>query len=325
MPLNVLDVVVVGAGLAGLSCARALADAGRSVSLFDKARGVGGRMATRRGEEANFDHGAQYFTARDPAFVAEVARWQAAGAVAPWEGHIMAYDGAGFAQVGPETRYVGTPGMSAVCRHLLGNLNFASQHRLASLEHDGDHWSLDFAEGETALARDLVLALPAPQTAALLVDEPDLHSIAASVPMAPCWAVMLQFAEPLPLEFAGCFVNQGPLGWIANNSSKPGRKGAEAWLLHATPAWSKAHVSDKEDTVGAALAAAFVELTGIKLSPVEVSAHRWLYSQADQPLTQGCVFDASRGIGLAGDWLNGSRVEGAWLSGQLLAANILAR
>ena len=79
-----LRVAVVGAGLAGLSCAQALQAGGVAVALFDKSRGVSGRMSTRRGEGWQADHGAQYFTAREPAFVEEVRRWVAAGVAADW-------------------------------------------------------------------------------------------------------------------------------------------------------------------------------------------------------------------------------------------------
>lgn len=323
-PLHVLDVAIVGAGMAGLSCARALVEAGLKVAVFDKARGAGGRMATRRGELASFDHGAQYFTARSPDFAAALQSWLAAGVVAPWRGRIVAWDGSGFSVAGEEARYVGQPGMSGLCRHLLGELECASQHKLSSFERDGAGWRLDFDNGETAACRKLVLALPAPQAAALLEGLPDLQAQAAGVVMSPCWAGMLRFADPLALEFDGCFVNQGPLSWVARNNSKPGRPKGEAWLLHASSAWSQAHVNDKEDQVGRALLAAFAELSGLMLDAQEVSTHRWLYAQAEAPLEVGCLFDAKAGIGLAGDWLNGSRVEGAWDSGRQLAAKIIA-
>lgn len=324
-PLHVLDVAVIGAGVAGLSCANTLAQAGLKVAIFDKARGAGGRMATRRGEHASFDHGAQYFTAHVPAFHAAVAQWQAAGVVTEWKGRIVAWDGTSFADSDGKTRYVAEPGMSGLCRYLMGDLSFFSQHKLIGFERDGEGWRLDFESGETAACRKLVLALPAPQAAQLLEAEPALHAIVAGVTMSPVWAVMVRFAEPLNLDFAGCFVNQGPLSWVARNSSKPGRPAGEAWVLHGSPGWSQVHVSEKEDSVSNALLAAFRNLVGVQAGVEELSAHRWLYAQADNPLNVGCLVDASATLGLAGDWINGSRVEGAWDSGLQVAEKLLAQ
>lgn len=323
-PLHVLDVAVIGAGMAGLSCARSLARAGLSVAIFDKARGAGGRMATRRGEQASFDHGAQYFTVRSPDFAADVAQWQAAGAAALWPARVKAWDGSQFSAVADEARWVGLPGMSALCRHLLGDLDFAAQHKLSAFARDGAGWRLDFDNGETAACRQLVLALPAPQAASLLADQPALQAQAAAVSMQPCWAVMLRLDEVLEVDFDACFVNAGPLGWVARNSSKPGRPAGEAWLLHASAAWSQAQLGAKEDSVGQQLLAAFAELCGRRLSPVELLAHRWLHAQAEAPLSVGCLYDAEAHLGLAGDWLNGARLEGAWHSGLALAQAILA-
>ncbi|MGQ5525268.1 NAD(P)/FAD-dependent oxidoreductase [Chitinimonas sp. PSY-7] len=323
-PLHVLDVAVIGAGIAGLSCANALTQAGLNVAIFDKARSAGGRMATRRGEFASFDHGAQYFTAHLPTFHEVVAQWQAAGVVTEWKGRIVAWDGTKFEDADGKTRYVAEPGMSGLCRYLLGELNFFAQHKLIGFDREGDGWRLDFENGETAACRRLVLALPAPQSAALLENMPELQATIAGVIMSPAWAVMTRFSEPINLDFAGCFVNQGPLSWVARDSSKPGRPAGEAWVLHGSPSWSQAHVNEKEGNVSNALLAAFRNLAGIQIGVEELSAHRWLYAQADNPMNVGCLMDASGTLGLAGDWINGSRVEGAWDSGFQLAEKMLS-
>ena len=113
------SVAVVGAGLSGLTCARVLADGGLEVQVFDKARGPGGRIATRRAGERRFDDGAQIFTVRDNRFERTVDSWRRQGIVAPWTGKLVVVESS---PVSPETgripRYVGVPGMNAVCRSL---------------------------------------------------------------------------------------------------------------------------------------------------------------------------------------------------------------
>jgi len=322
--LATVDIAVIGAGLAGLSCARHLSNAGAKVAIFDKARGVGGRLATRRGSLACFDHGAQYFTARAPELVLAVADWQADGVVEQWQGRIRAFDGTHFAPVPSERRYVGVPGMSSLAQHLLGKLPFFAEHRLLELAWNGHDWRLKFEDGGRCHARWLVLALPAPQAAALLGMEHPLYAQVASVSMAPCWSVMLRCARPLPCEFDGCFVNAGPLSWVARDSSKPSRPRSEAWVLHASPVWSRQHVRESPEAVTVALLSAFARLANTRIEPPEVNAHRWLYAMADQPLQFGCLGLLDQHLVLAGDWLNGSRVEGAWLSGLRSAEWLLA-
>ncbi|WP_269530970.1 NAD(P)/FAD-dependent oxidoreductase [Chitinimonas sp. BJYL2] len=323
-PMHVLDVAVVGAGVAGVNCARLLAAAGKRIAVFDKARGAGGRLATRRGEWASFDHGAQYFTARDPGFCAWVGEQQAAGAVATWDVRVAALDADGCHDTAAETRFVGVPGMSGLCRRMLGDIPFFAEHRLTAMARDGDGWHLDFDNGDTAACRQLVLAVPAPQAAALLQDTPTLATLAAGVAMQPCWAVMLRFDQALPVAFDAAFVNTGPLSWVARNTSKPGRPPAEAWVLHGHADWSTEHVEAAEQWVIDTLTAAFAQGIATPVLPIEARAHRWRYAQVAQPLSLGCVHDEALGIGLAGDWLNGGRVEGAWCSGAALAARILA-
>ena len=169
MPETRLNVAVVGAGLAGLSCGRHLQNAGCRVTLFEKARGPGGRMSTRRADGWQCDHGAQYFTVRDNAFREEVARWEAAGVAALWEPRI-AVIGGGKAQPDSVVRFVGVPRMSAPAAWLAGGLQVHSGVTIDDMRHEAEGWRLHSKEqGLHAERYDaLVLAVPAPQAAVLL-------------------------------------------------------------------------------------------------------------------------------------------------------------
>ena len=93
----------------------------------------------------------------------------------------------------------------------------------------------------------------------------------------------------------------------------------ETWLLHASPEWSEAHIEDSADAVTGTLLAAFATLGGPATHLVQATAHRWRYADTEPALTQGHWWDATACVGMCGDWLNGGKVEGAWLSGQSLA------
>lgn len=335
-------IAIVGAGVAGLSCAHALLQAGHTVHVFDKSRGPSGRMSTRRAEDEHgpwqCDHGAQYFTARDPAFRAEVARWQQAGVAAVWEARLASFDGSAWTTPHtPLQRFVGTPRMTSPAAWLVQGLQQAGDRaqaqwlttvqKLERSAHDGaGAWAVTSAEhgllGQRYSA--VLLAVPAPQAVPLLAPtapmDHDGAAVAASARMRGSWAVMLRYAAPVAMPWEGAFINAGPLRWVARDSSKPGRTGAETWLLHASPEWSDAHIEDSAESVTAALLAAFAALGGPP--PWAATAHRWRYADTDPALTLGSWWDPSLRLGLCGDWLNGGKVEGAWLSGRALAAQV---
>lgn len=168
----------------------------------------------------------------------------------------------------------------------------------------------------------VLLALPAPQAAALLLAvSPELATLAAGAKMRPCWTLMLRFGVPPSLPFDAALLSEGPLRWIANDSSKPGRDGAPTWLLHATAPWSEAHLGQDSQQIAATLLAAFYRLGGPV--PETWTAHRWRYAGSEAATPGACLWRAADGLGLCGDWLNGGSVEGAWLSGVALARQVL--
>ncbi len=137
-----MRVAVVGAGVAGLACARALINGGADVCVFDKGRSVGGRLATRRIPPHAFDLGAQYFTAKDERFARQVRAWSEAGVCAPWLGRIVAMNEAGCATqpTAAIERLVGTPDMSALARHMAAapsSLQVRTGHRVDRITREG--------------------------------------------------------------------------------------------------------------------------------------------------------------------------------------------
>ena len=320
-----LKVAVIGAGIAGLSCATSLKAAGIDLTLLDKSRGPAGRMSTRRGDDWQCDHGAQYFTARDPAFRAEVARWQHAGVADLWRARIAVLGeagehGADFAL----ERFVGVPRMTAPARFLADALPLTVQTTVTEIRPSPDGWWLVSAEHGLHPKRfdAVLLAVPAPQAVPLLrTTAPGLANLSARANMRGSWALMLRYDAPVALPFDAAFVNSGPLRWIARDSSKPGRPRGETWLLHATAEWSEAHIEATPEAVADALLRAFAELGAPP--PQAWTAHRWRYADTEPPLDACHVWDVDRRIGLCGDWLNGGKVEGAWLSGRSLAQDVL--
>lgn len=318
------DALIIGAGLSGLVAANTLERQGWRVRVVEKARGPGGRMSTRRDGELRFDHGAQYFTARDPAFRQAVDGWLSSDLVAPWSPRLAVIDEQGIVEKtrSPE-RFVGVPGMSAICAHLAGQLRECEYRWQAQgiAPVDGG-WAVRSSTREVALARRVLITAPAQQVAAL-VDTCDeqIQRMLVAVQMRPCWAVLATFDRPLLQHFDAAFVNVGPLSWVSSQRQRPGRADHEAWVLHASPDWSEAHLEMTREEAGTALLAAARALPGASegCPATGVTAHRWRYAIARAPLDDQLVSLAGESLLATGDWAFGSRVEGAWRGGRAAA------
>jgi len=336
-----LTVAVVGAGIAGAACAASLREAGLQVTLFDKSRGVGGRMATRRAswtggdgrtQTVEFDHGAQTIAARQPRFQAQLTRAEAQGVVSRWQPRVHAdWPAAAVREV-----YVPLPGMPALARHLAQGVPQRLQQAVQRLHRSAEGWQLVLAGGDMAGPFDqVVLALPPAQAAVLLAGHHDHWADAlVAVRMAPCWTLMAA-TDDVDWPWDAAEPGRGPLAWVARNDRKPGRgapMGTATWVAHATPAWSAAHLEAEPSDVALALQDALRALLptrragGQPLQWHHASVHRWRYAAPVAAAGGGpeCWWDAQAGLGVCGDFFSGGQVEAAWRSGDELADTIVA-
>jgi predicted NAD/FAD-dependent oxidoreductase len=272
-----------------------------------------------------FDHGAQYFTVRDPRFADFVGHWLETGIAERWSGPLAAVRHGSVAALPGEVGYVGVPGMSALARDLLAQCSARFGAAVMSVRRQANAWYLTLSNGSAAGPFDvLVVATPPAQALDLVGSAPPLAELAREANMLPCWATVLAFASPLEVRFDAAFVEDGPLSWIARDSSKPGRRRAtDTWVLHASAEWSQANLEASPESVREALYAAFeTAITGAGDSPVYLLTHLWRYARPERPRGPSSLYDASTRIGFCGDWLTEGRVEAAALSGMELAERI---
>lgn len=323
-------IAIIGAGMAGLSCARVLSDGGFDVTVFDKGRGPGGRMSTRRVTtplgEVSFDHGAQYFTARDAGFKALVGSLLEVAAVGEWTGSLVRRAGEGTTSpLANEPLYVGTPGMNGIIRAMSQGLNVSWGVRVETLAQEGARWSLrSEAHVDLGSFDQIVCAVPAEQVAPLLQDHaPTLADHARAISSLPCWAGMFVFDAPLAMPFDAIRLqNHVSLDFIAANHTKPARGEVCAYVVHAHAAWSQAHLEDGAEDVANQLCAALVAFDDNAPNLVFSAAHRWRYAKVEVENGPMFCYDAYARIGTCGDYLCGPRVESAWLSGHRLGKAI---
>ena len=332
------NVAIIGAGISGLFAARTLQDHGIKVTVFDKARGVGGRMSTRtigeRGSGLTFDHGAQYFTARDPRFIRYVDSWIEQGVVGSWPDKAIGSDqkivvienGKIKSESDSDKRFVAVPTMNSICKHLARDVDVRVQTRITNVDSVDEGVELKDASGNSLGKFDrLIVSAPAAQAAELLVNFPELAEKISKVEMNPCWATMVAFDEPITNQWSGAFLHGSFISWAARNSTKPGRnRDAEHLVIHANPEWTEKHWEDDPDEVSQAMVSEFWKVTGISPVPViHLQSHRWKYAIPVDPSEARCFADDSAVTIACGDWASGSRVEGAFLSGMAAAGRIL--
>ncbi|WP_227269491.1 NAD(P)/FAD-dependent oxidoreductase [Roseobacter weihaiensis] len=317
-------IAIIGAGITGLRLAQRLV-AQADVDIFEKSRGFGGRMSTRRAEDFQFDHGAQYFTAHTAAFREFLTPFLADGTVARWSPELVdltAGQASGRAWTAP--RYVALPGMNALCKALAVDQKVWRSTRVAAIERVGAAWSLIALDGERYGPYDWVLCTaPAEQSAQLMPVEFAESDALNTARMQGCYSLMLGFADPLDTGWEAAVVRDSPLAWIALNNSKPGRSEATSILCQSSNDWAEAHLEDDAQAVTARLSNALAAATGLEVGRAQyVSLHKWRFAKVACPAEQPCLVDPQKGLGAAGDWCGAGRVEAGFNSADALAVAV---
>ncbi len=325
---NPARVAVIGAGLSGLVLALELR--GRAVvTLFEKSRGVGGRLATRYAPPYEFDHGAQYFTARSGEFTEFLAPLIAQGVVAPWQVTHAEIDGSRVVARqrwdADAPRYVGSPRMNAVGKHLAADLDVCVNTPVTRLDKEGDTWQVFGADDTRLGGFDWVVSTAPPvQSAALLPAAFVGIEAVRNAKLSACFALMLGFDRPLPLPWQVASITNADLSFVAVNSSKPGRPGGFALVVHSSGDWAEAHLEDDPRSVNAHLLRQLADIAGQKIeSPDHCSLHRWRYAKVEVPATDAALIDADNRLAACGDWCIEGRVESAFSSALALGKKLL--
>lgn len=306
---------VVGAGMAGLLLARELRARGEPVVVLEKSRGLGGRLATKRVEEAVFDTGAQFFTAKSERFAGMVADWAASGVVAPWPG-------------ASAHRWIAKPSMNALGKFLAQGLDVRREAKVVKVKPEDGGWEVTIENQPAIRAARVVLTAPMPQALALLqaggVDlSGTLARDLAALTYHPCLALLLTLQGPSAVPAEGVALAAGPVRWIADNSKKGISPATGAAVtVHLSPAFAAEHYAKTETELAAMVVPEIASLLGSRIA--NVALHRWKFSEPAATFAEPCVWLPELGLGLAGDSLGGPRVEAAALSGLALADRMAA-
>lgn len=347
-------IAVIGAGIAGLMCARILSDQGIEVEVFEKSRGPGGRAATRRLESGGMvDHGPPYALIRGARWQPMLEAWEQDGVLARWDGRIVRWDGSVETELRDGVRWIGARGMNGMGKHLAEGLRLHAQRRVSRVVTRADgqhelHVEGSRAQGETRSPEQGTLAqetldthgpydvvlwnCPPAQVMPMVPQDCGWREQLEGVRMKPCWAMLFRLATRWKMPWDGAWVDDPMIAWIGRESSKSGRgAGLDDWVVHATAEWTREHLDLAPEAVQQALWGRLVELSPVELSdPVTHKMHRWMYATTDMEGNRrfgdglGYGWDEVRRLGVCGDWCASPHgVEGALNSGQAMAGGVL--
>ncbi|WP_263081264.1 NAD(P)-binding protein [Endozoicomonas sp. Mp262] len=315
-----MKIAVIGAGLSGLKAALELEKQGHTVRVFEKSRGRGGRLACKRLGWGVLDIGAQYFTARTPAFQEEVSQWVAQGVVKPWP-FIPCKMSDGLLSPSPDSvvRYVGMPAMNSIAHFLSTGLTISFNTAITQLKRVASKWTLVAGDDEVAGFDWVILSIPAEQCRPLVDSHSAISSELPVAPHTPCWALGLATKGKVPFEVQGIF-GDSQVSWVSRQSAKPGQPKPthynDLWMMHFSPGWSR--TEGKESTID--LPAVGVEwlkkAINTDIEIVNHFQHFWRYANlvSDGESSEPHFVDSSRQLAVIGAWCCGGRVEGAYES-----------
>ena len=312
-----MDIAIIGAGLAGVVLARRLSEAGHAVTIFEKSRGAGGRMATRRTEAFAFDHGAPYFLAKSAALREFLVPHIESGLIARWWGRFVRFSADGTEQPASDARFVAVPAMNALCKALVAEADLRTQVQIGPIRQPHE---VHDSEGNALGRFDWIISTaPGPQTAALLAG-------LAPVALAPAhmtggFTTMLGFARAHDPGWDVAEFDDPVVTSMIRNSAKPGRIGdGAAFVIHARSGWSEQRIDETPDTIQPMLTDAFARMTGINAGAAAyATTHRWRYAHATADVPGGCIIAPEAGLAACGDWCGGGGIEAAFLSATALA------
>jgi renalase len=321
-------IAIIGAGLAGLTLANKLQPYAE-ITLFEKARGVGGRLATRRAPPYEFDFGAQYFTVHDASFQQLVDELIAANVVERWD--------ANFAEITNTSpprltrwntspaHYVGVPSMNAIAKYLAASHNIKLTTCVSRIEKVNRIWKL-ISDQEVDLGYFdwVICTAPAKQTQALMPLSFKYHNILQDINMQACFALMLGFRSAPPLLWEAAIIKNSIISWISVNSSKPQRQAHSAWVALSSNAWADEHIEVDTAAIAASMLDEILQLTKVERQQIDcIDLHRWRYANTPKIELNEPLIDSAEQLAACGDWCISGRVESSYVAATQLAVQII--
>jgi renalase len=311
-------IAIIGAGISGIYVAKKLSKIA-DITVFEKSRGFGGRMSTRTRGDYQFDHGAQYFTARTKSFQQFLEPFVSNGIISKWKPNIVGIEKGGDPKVSnlnPDTPfYVPVPKMSGFCRYLASDLDVNLETKIDKIMKDGGKWSLYTSDGSLGQFNWVICALPSHQVPEIMPGCFSYMNEIRNIKMQGCYSLMLGFKSPLDIKWDAASVNGYDISWVAVNSIKPERPKKYSIIAHSTNQWAEDNIESSPEKVISHLISELSDIIGLDLASSDhIDLHRWRYANARKQTGQKAYIDFDNNLAACGDWCIEGKVEAAFNS-----------
>ena len=321
-------VAVIGAGLTGTTIASKLNE-NFDVKVFEKSRGVGGRMSTRRETPFIFDHGAQFFKVKTTVFKNFLSELFSQKIIQPWNFRLAYFDGQNLSKIrfiqDEDRFYVGVPNMDAIIKHLSKNCNVILNTKIERIIKENHKWNLYDQNKKSCGTYDwVVLSLPAHQSLELITEKISFYPLIEKIKMKGCFSLMVGMSESLNLDYDAALIENEDVAWIAVNNSKPSRMSNYCLLINSSYEYASKNIDTSRDKVLKHLlniSSKFVNYDLLKSNMIKI--HEWRYVEAKYNPKEDYFIDHKERVAVCGDWFINSRVEGAFLSANELFKEII--
>ena len=323
-----MKIAIIGAGISAITLAKNL-EKTSNVSLFEKSRDVGGRMATRLSSPYEFDHGAQFFTAKNPDFKKFISPLLKENIIQQWNARFAEFRNDKILRTitwdSEYPHYVGVPGMNSISKHLSRDLDVKLNTKVNKvIKNSSNIWQLFDNNSNNLGEFDWVISTaPAIQSAEILPQLFKYHNNLLDRKMIGCFSLMLGFKKPLPLLWDAALITGTDISWASVNSSKPGRSKSFTMLIHSTNAWAEQHLSDNPQRVISHLTKEASRVIKHNTSQADfIDLHAWKYANIDKQEKSEVFIDYDNKLASCGDWLIQGRIESAFEAGFMMAKEI---
>lgn len=308
-----MRIAIIGAGVAG-ACLASRLKLKHSVEVFEKSRGPGGRMSTRRTDDWKVDHGAQFFTIRDKRFADFAEPLIHKGVIRHWRPRLAVFKNENWTlDEWADEHYVAAPSMNSLSKHLLEGIEVNYGTQIDFISGHQEHWELNTKEGDYGFFDLVISTIPGPQVIKILPNECSFKKEISKVQMEPCLAFFVKLKEDIDLGWDAAIVKDHAVSWMAMNHSKPGRSQlVPSFVMHLESSFSATNFDRDMQSWCIETMASLCKVHPSQI--YELHSHRWRYAKTSVAADQFSYFDQHLGLAVAGDWCPGERVEGAIIS-----------
>ena len=322
------NIAIIGSGLSGITIATELKKKFH-LDIFEKSKGVGGRMSTRIEPPFVFDHGAQFFAINTVGFRNYVSELLQKKIILPWKFKLAYFEGIKLTKIkiirNEDKFFVGVPNMNSIVKYLSKKIDVTINTKIEKIIKKKDNWLLHDQNNKGYGKYDwVILTLPAEQSKELITKTISFYPLIKKIKMKGCFSLMIGMNDPANLDYDAAIIKDLDVAWLAINNSKPLRPEKYSLLINSSYDYAAKNINSPKEKIINHLLDQTNDIINRKIpNSALIRLHQWRYVEAEKHPDENYFIDPQNKIGICGDWFVNSRVEGAFISASNLSKEII--